>query len=578
MFPTKRYLIFIAFFIGGPARGADFPYWKGIVDLLSGNSSDIKTPACPELQNRPADLISDKDPLIVNACVQDICGKPNSNLAALFQLANLEGSGKEFANRFKEQIAAAVKNASKNELNWLKAQTQELGQKRSFSDLTVEEKILSTCVFAANSEPDVQAALTPQESEKLSSLLKKTEPFNERYTTAYEINMKEASKKSAAQVRSELESLNAAIKAKFGKMRIWNDLQDIVQQNITVVKIEAAANSDYYRKNTLEQYASVKALADALFNKEGWEKTLVDLGNPGKDFPTLTKAFDEHSKDAASKVQNAIQSCAIRVGRRMNNLPTAQKLQSIKSNIVTTKQKIESRFLAKLSVHSQKTLKDILDKIEINLPPSRESYEAAFKAKMERLATVDYADSPSKSRVTAIYDFRTAQSYEKYMADDCDYGILRERADHAIPGIEKINLSELVGDDQVATELIAHELFHTLDPALTLSPISKESGKKIDEIKGCLKSFHSNSDRYLTEDWADAGASLIVSDLPTNSWCPEVIKSGWNRPFSPIDSHSPILFRMLHQQTYKKNGLSDSCKKLLAVQKPVIQIKKCFNF
>ena len=224
--------------------------------------------------------------MILNACVQDICGKPNPNLVALFQLEN---SGKEFANRFREQIAAAVKNASKNELNWLKAQAQELGQKRPFGDLTVEEKILSTYEFTANSEPDVQAALTSQESEKFSSLLKKAEPFNKRYTTAYELNVKEGSKKSAAQIRSELESLNATFKAKFGKMRIWNDLQDIVEQNITVVKIEAAANSDYYRKNTLEQYASVKALADAIINKEGWEKTLVDLGNPGKDFPTLTK-------------------------------------------------------------------------------------------------------------------------------------------------------------------------------------------------------------------------------------------------------------------------------------------------
>lgn len=468
----------------------------------------------------------------MNTCVQDICGKPKSNLD-VFSLVGLKDSGKDFANRFKGQIAAAVKNASKNEPNWLQAQSQELSQKR---------------------------------------------PFNDRYATAYELNLKEASKKTPAQIHSELENLNAALKAKFGNMRIWNDLQDIVEQNITVVKIEAAANSDYYKKNTLEQYALVKAQADALFNKDGWEKILVDLGNPSKDFPTLAKAFSEHSKNTASKIQNAIQSCALRVGRRINNLPTAQKLQRIKANVAATKQKIKINILGKLSAHSQKTLSDVLDKVEINLPPSRESYEAAFKAKLERLATVDYADSPSKLRVTAIYDFRTAQSYEKYMADDCDYEILREGADHVIPGFEKINLSELVGDDQVATELIAHELFHTLDPALILSPISKESGKKIAEIRNCLKGFHNHKDQYLTEDWADAGASLIVSDLPGNSWCPEIMKFGWNRPFSPIDKHSPVLFRMLHQQAYKKNGIPDSCKKLLALQKPEIQIKKCFNF
>ena len=198
MFFVKKCLVFIAFIIAGSARAADFPYWKGIFELLSGDGSVIKKPICPELQNRPADLISNKDPLILNACVQDICGKPNPNLVALFQLEN---SGKEFANRFREQIAAAVKNASKNELNWLKAQAQELGQKRPFGDLTVEEKILSTYEFTANSEPDVQAALTSQESEKFSSLLKKAEPFNKRYTTAYELNVKEGSKKSAAQIR-----------------------------------------------------------------------------------------------------------------------------------------------------------------------------------------------------------------------------------------------------------------------------------------------------------------------------------------------------------------------------------------
>lgn len=125
--------------------------------------------------------------------------------------------------------------------------------------------------------------------------------------------------------------------------------------------------------------------------------------------------------------------------------------------------------------------------------------------------------------------------------------------------------------------LIAHELFHILDPDLLLLNLSSESAKTISTIKSCLKDMHNKGSFYLTEDWADLGGALVTAESNTNSYCATIQKFGLSFSFNSIDTHSPSLFRLLHYQAYKKNGLPNSCQKILSRQVPPVLIQSCFG-
>lgn len=559
----------LIFFLSVHVKGSDFPFWDNCISLLKGNLSPGSASCSKTIPNKPVEMFSSSlNKKLVAACVLETCGKVEPDMT---NFINGMVGEETFINKYKNEIASASRNVSKNESLWLRSQIQELNKERPFSTLSAEEKVLASIGFLSNRDPNVLSSLSPHESEKLAEKLKKTDAFNEQYSSTYERNLKYASAKSISQIRTEMKTLNASLKAKYEGQRIWSDLQDITLQNETAFKLEAAAQSDYYKNNALEQYAYARTLSEALNNKEAWNKKIVDLGNPGKDFPSLIKAFNEHSSNLEPRVKSAFQKCARKVGERLAYLPSEQKLQEIKSTIEFTKKEIDRNFLTKLSEHSRKVLKEILSKTVINLPPSKESYEAAFREKLNLLST--NAVNAEAIRVAGIYDFRNAQSYEKYMAEECEYGILREGEDHAIPGFEKINLSEIVSHNDVAVGLVAHELFHLFDPSISLEKMSDQSAKEIVKIKECLAGFHKGNSFYLTEDWADAGSAFISSNLKTNRWCREAFNS--EIISSKNDNHSPVLFRLLHHQIYKKEGLSSSCKKIIETHTPLIPLKKC---
>jgi hypothetical protein len=140
---------------------------------------------------------------------------------------------------------------------------------------------------------------------------------------------------------------------------------------------------------------------------------------------------------------------------------------------------------------------------------------------------------------------------------------------------KKVNFSELALSDNAAESVIAHELFHVLDPSQNLLNLSEESMREINKSKECVVGLHGKNNFYLTEDWADAGAAMIVSDTSERITCEHIKAYNKYVYSSDKDNHSPYMLRMLHQQIYKKEGLSPSCKKF--VEKYIPQLtKKCF--
>ena len=556
------------------SQALDSQFWDNIAKNLNrlANPTKASDPYCPQYtSDGPKEIFSNKDMSLVRLCIKETCGDVKPPLTSDHEF---DAYGKIFALKYEKLIEAAAQNFSKNEKLGIELQIEELERQRPYSELSTEEKILSHINFSSNYDLQDKLGFSVGESKIMSALLEDTDGFARKHQAAFLANLAVANSLPINQVRERMKNLNQDFKTKFQKQRIWNELHDIVLQNENELKIEEAANSDYYRNNLVELYASAKTTLDALEQKEKWRKSLVNLGNPGKQFPTLLKSFRAHTENVDAKVRSSLASCAAHVGGRLSRLPSNVRLSEIKQKIELTKKEIESKIFVGLSAHSARLMKVALDKAQINLPPSKEGYEAAFKAKFNAFATMDYGELKDTVRVSDSYEFHNAQSFAVFMSEQCDYGILKKDADHAVVGFERINLSELV-DDSVWTEgLIAHEFLHLLDPSLSLLKLSGPSTEAIIKMRSCLTGLQNGNKFYLTEDWADAGAALVTSGLKENEWCTTVY--GANLLSTRNDKHSPDLFRMLHKQIYKKEGLAPSCKKLLESQTPKIQLKKCF--
>jgi hypothetical protein len=568
---ATKCLLFISIFITGVAHAEQYPYWDQFANFLKENKGTTKTLACPQPTNKSADVFPVKDPQLTSQCVAEICGLPD-----WFRLLGLSGRPKnsvDFATRYKEQIAAAAKNVAKNEPAWLQQQIRELDRKRPFKELSTEEQILSSYSLLPSIHDRAFAeSLTAEELDRFLNLQNNLTPFSNRFTTSYQRNLQAASTKTSAQIRFEVEQLNSSLKRKFADTPLWNELRDVVEKSKTAMAVEAAANSAYYRAALVEQYLNAKTLAEALYNKDQWKPSLGDLGNPAKEFPSLKESYVANSKVSEGEVLVALQNCADEVSNRHAQLPTAAKLEVIKDQIEATKQKIKKSFLPRFSLHSQKAMRDALENTTFNLPPSQESYEAAFNVKMEAMAKAGSSRDSKQTQPSIVYDFQRAQGIPKYIGAQCDAEVLPDGRDHTLYALERINLSELATKNDFGAVLIAHELFHLLDPAMTLRKMSSESSAEMSKIKSCLADYRGKNSFYLTEDWADANAAFITSDVKRNVWCDSAVMPS---SFNPDDNHSPALFRLLHFQMYKEKGLGPLCTKFLAKQKPAVVLKKC---
>lgn len=566
-----KYVFFILIHVACLARAEESPYWNQFADFMKQGPQMTRGSACPEPPNKAVDVFPIKDPALEDRCINEICGSLD-----LFALAGLKGRPRgavDFASRYKAQITAAAKRVMQNRPAWLQGQIRELDRKRPFKDLSTEEQILSSYNFLPNSlNGDVRESLTPEENQRLEVLLKDMTPFTLRFSGSFQRNLQSASNKTSSQIRSEVEQLNNGLKGKFGETPVWNELQELVHKNEAALSIEAAAPSDYYRKALLEQYALAKTLAEALYNKDQWKSSLRDLGNPGKDFPSLRREYVGSTRATETDVMDALLTCADDVSDRSALLPSAEKLELIKAQIEETKQKIEKSFLPRFSAESQSAMRAALQGVKFNLPPTKESYEAAFRAKLKTMGQDEFSGTPNQARATNIYDFSHSQNIKNSIRAQCDQEVLAKGLDHAVTGLERINFSEMVNNDNASTGEIAHELFHFLDPAQSLQKISAQSSVEIAKIKSCLADYHGKNTFYLKEDWADASASIIASDVKSNPICELVFPK---TPFTSAEKHSPILFRLMHFELYRKPNLGPECTRFLRKQKPTVDLKKC---
>jgi hypothetical protein len=566
-----KYVLFTLIHVACLARAEQYPFWKQFTDFLKQGPQMTRGSACPEPPNKAVDVFPIKDQALEDRCITEICGSLD-----LFALAGLKGRPRgsvDFASRYKPQIAAATKRVMQNQSAWLQGQIRELDRKRPFKDLSTEEQILSSYNFLPNfSNGDVRESLTPEENQRLEVLSKDMTPFALRFGGSFERNLQIASNKTSSQIRIEVEQLNNGLKEKFGETPLWNELQEVVYKNNAALSIESAAHSDYYRKALLEQYAIAKTLAEALYNKDQWKTSLHDLGNPGKDFPSLRREYVESTHATDTNVMDAFLDCADDVSDRHARLPSAEKLDLIKAQIEETKQKIIKSFLPRFSAESQSAMRTALQDVKFNLPPTKESYEAAFRAKLETMGQDEFSDNPNQARTTSIYDFSHSQNIAKSIHAQCDREVLAKGMDHAVTGRESVNFSELVNKDDVSAWTIAHELFHVLDPALGLQKISAQSSAEIAKIKSCLADYHGKNTFYLAEDWADGSAAVIASDVKSNPVCEFVFPK---TPFTSGENHSPVLFRLLHFELYRKSNLGPACTRFLRKQRPAVDLKKC---
>ena len=564
--------IFVVSILGGKVFASELDYWKFVLESIQ-KTTKSEFGSCRESDsNTPVNIFNHIDQDEVHLCIKEICGDLNSTQAVLGNEIPVQ-----FEEKYRSKIESAVKNIEVNENNLMAVLNREIKSQRNFSQLSDEEKIIASIAFLNNADHKIIDKLSDKEQKRLASLFRKSEMFYSFYNQLFIQNKVEAQNLSLDEIQSRSQELSSSMRSKYSRMRLWPELENSVKYNEYGLKMATVANSDYYIQNAREQFAYIKTVDLLLSKKDMVKKTLVNLGTPGKDFPSLKSALSSRVNKQSGDVRSAITACARTSTVRQMNLPTSDELRAIQENVETVKKKISEKFLSTLSAHSRAVLDQVLRNTQINLPPSKESYELAFEAKLESLAEMSYAQDQKNTRVATIYDFHTTGDFISYMQEDCEYGILKEGDDHARAGFEQINLSEIVNNKVKSSGLIAHELFHVLDPDLSLLNLSSESTKAISTIKSCLKDMHNNGSFYLTEDWADLGGALVTADSNTNSYCASIQKWGLSFSFNSKDTHSPSLFRLLHYQSYKTNGLPNSCQKILSRQVPPVLIRPCFG-
>lgn len=286
-----------------------------------------------------------------------------------------------------------------------------------------------------------------------------------------------------------------------------------------------------------------------------------------------------------------VQECKAAFQSSIEMLPDADAVANLSGAIDLVKSGVRNRFFKKLSKESATKMEDILDGVSFSTPPSREDFTLAVGRSLDKdILLMEKAQrlTPAATRLELMNRTVRAMNWGRdLIVDLCSSQTVEPWRDQVDTAERVVKLSAPgVHTDSVYT-VIAHEIFHILDPYFNLQSMSSHSKEWIREVKDCLLSQHGSSSgrfdgtQFLAEDWADFGSNLLDPKAAVRSWCSELNLQpiAAQNGFVAMDirrthPHSPYFFRLLHSQVYTSEGLPASCRKFLS-KNPDIQIKRC---
>jgi len=321
-----------------------------------------------------------------------------------------------------------------------------------------------------------------------------------------------------------------------------------------------------------------------------WEAKLKDPTLRKKMIADIEKEFVSDDSEKM-RVQKSADLCIAQVRANYAKLPTIEQIVEAKKTIELVKSKIKDKVLPKYSEHSSKMLSKVLDEIDFNMPPDKDTYLKNLSYKFRR-------DEKTKSKIRS-QALKTIKP--ESLLPLIAYSVLSEDEQEQaieIPSLCKTNHSAL-SDAAISMSgaitvsytsivslglgqgVIAHEIGHVMDGRLDLgNGSSAESTMNQMMTRICLNKKHSPSlTNYSGEDFSDLVAGLVTTE---NMACifPEGSHGSLEKPLvnqSANDPHSSEYFRALHIEQTQRGSLPPACNKMLVERSSPADFGSCLK-
>ncbi len=325
----------------------------------------------------------------------------------------------------------------------------------------------------------------------------------------------------------------------------------------------------------------------------------------------------ENLNAQSPEIQANVQHCLIIQQKSQEALPSHAQRQEFLRMLDAYKNEFKRSILGRLSTHSTRVLSPLIDRINFDVPTSREGHNRLMTDRLAKEISdlqrdIEYSRNNDQQSVSVLnaHEFMN-MSLEEFTSDvttTCDEFELGGIEDHSQQvGSGKIKVSWLsLKVPEMGKGIIAHELGHALSSLIRANTVSQHSAEVYRDARLCLnvaapeiqpaydivpfengetkESLAYRVNHFTEENWADLISARFLSPEDRNFACFLINKdSNGNYNSNTFfasdaqDTHSPDLYRVLKVERFRGRTLPPSCTaELTAVELQNLE-QDCFK-
>lgn len=333
----------------------------------------------------------------------------------------------------------------------------------------------------------------------------------------------------------------------------------------------------------------------------------------------VIKNFEKELQDQAQEIDNKLWSCHLQYFMNKGILPNNAQVENLVKDTDKAKKMVIASIQSQFPSFMHAKLIKAVNDVDFIYPPSVSNYERSFFENLK--AKLDIAQQNTKSiqkmsqeqirsfvPILQLANVNQKQKSETSSWDsnkfcgDFQY-IPMTDANYTALGSIVLSYTTAIGDVTSRFGTIQHELGHSVfreinqDPAFLskLSSLRKcLKDQHTEELSEKMKDFVKKSEYFKTsvdgpyssEDFADMLAGESSKHIQgRNLWCQllNLTQDGQEYQDSKmqamdLDVHSSYLFRLLHFEFIKKNGIPSSCEQYLKQISFTQNFQPCIEF
>ncbi len=447
-------------------------------------------------------------------------------------------------------------------------------------------------------------------SSSASAILKRMDPT---------LSLKDALKKEA-------DAVDAASAAVVKKATELGMPPSVLSLSVTKSMTDAARNGQLQDEASLESFLQQATVSLAFSSMITKPENYPWLG--GRSTDAITQLMKSGTlADRAKALQmyfagsgfgkllpTILQNCISNYSQGAAALPNDAELKAAKLQADGVIADLNSRVFSKLSTHTSAMLAGVFGKAEVFFPRTFAAYKSDFISGLEddtnqynastQFTTSHPGASGAQAALFGVYALIgsdwTPDNYVGQQLNACDdykLGSLDDRANQEEAVFWASWIS--VKNPKLGKSVMAHEMGHIMDKAMTSGNASVESAGKYKALEDCLGSKHLEPAaaaktaiiqafdksllvtyrQYNVEDYADQIAAIAEPD--TNLGCCLVSSSDRDDPSvinsDATDTHSSDLFRALFSEQIRKGDIPNVCKAALAEAGTTRNFRSCWS-